>query len=261
MLRMKDRGLWIIIGLFIVAGVVWGVWHSLVPQEQNRGVDNQPQPMVQATTTPQAPTPSGITYTADGKIDTSDWVEYRSEYGGFSVRAPKERAGMGCYAKCDPAMDGESFTYFVTESSDQGPGFPGLHIEVIKKKSGATINNWVAKYITSGSDHITNQHTLSINGHSALQFDVLGARPQEVVLTGVYAPYPRGIESPRMTPTQPARFYVIDMGDRFALVERMIAYDKGILNQYSGSVFDEQTLNNVFNAILDSFQVVQPTRV
>jgi|CXWL01.1.fsa_nt_gi hypothetical protein len=232
-------------------------------------------------TQPVQPSPSGIVYDANGKLDTSNWQEYRSEYGGFSVRAPKVYGVMaGCGHACDPAVSGQYFYYvFFQTSINEEAGAVGLSINIIKKNAGSTLDNWLDNYIVSGRDQLLNVQKTSINGYPALQFDWQKTSNQEPVymLSGVY---PNGDvrDSIFIDPTAASskdassRFVIIDLGDRYAFASHSLSIDKEALAKSYTSwgypayakqalmIPDNKTLADIYAAILDSFQAFPPTK-
>ena len=271
--------------ILIITAVTFWYWKgptSIVSPNPNTTSTTTPN---SATSTPQTTTPS-ITYTTDGKIDTSDWVEYRSEYGGFSVRAPKERALISCARGCNPLVNGETFLYTLTNGFEEDPGLEGMTIAIIQKGNDA-LNIWVEKHIASPAELIqgveqgivADKQMVTIGGHSALRFDVHAPAQSAVGLsTKDIAIYPNGGRPPTpQTMSQvlfdyPAvlygRVYVVDLGNRFALITEVLSYEKTSVEAYNDGnathggkveLLDDKTLGVVYDAILSSFKSFNPT--
>lgn len=215
---------------------------------------------------PTPPTPqqvkdprSEIVYGADGKLDTSKWVEYRSEYGGFSVRAPKIFARIECGHGCDPKRDGEPFSYSLTNGFEADSGLHGMEIHILEKKNGATLDNLLSTYTGTlpTDDQLFNQKKVTLNGYPALQVDISTSPSsgKPVNVTFFYSP------------ASSIRLRVVDLGNRFAVIVHTLAYNKPAIEQYNksnpdGSVepLDEKTLADIYQAILGSFQASPQTK-
>jgi len=234
------------------------------------------------TVEPGQLSPSGIVYGADGKLDTSDWQEYRSEYGGFSVRAPKEMSRVsGCTHACDSYW-GERFEYLLFRETGDMSGYvgpPGLSMEVVEKNSTSTLDTWLDTYIVYGKNYLTNVQKTNIKGHPALQFDFdeyqSGARGDLKIATMQYDAYPWGYTSAYelSNPSYAiSRYMIIDLGNRYVFVQYLLSVDKKAEVAYFTShsyylhwvqvsqLLDDKTLTDVYAAIFDSFQAFTPTK-
>lgn len=226
-----------------------------------------------------------IVYTPNGKLDTSTWQEYRSEYGGFSVVAPKERANVGCYGSryCEPKNTGEFFQYSLSETfsetygSRQGFGIEGLDIFMIQKKDGTSLDNWMEKYIISGKEYLSDIQKTSLGKYPAMRFDSQTTKNNGDIKLR-YSAYPAGDESttdlefPQQLPTRyfPTHFIIVDLGNRYALIAYTISVDKNIfyknlteMNPHTAqwsALLDNKTLSDIYQSILDSFQAFPPTK-
>ncbi|OHA83926.1 MAG: hypothetical protein A2937_03235 [Candidatus Yonathbacteria bacterium RIFCSPLOWO2_01_FULL_47_33b] len=216
----------------------------------------------------QAPR-SEIVYTPEGKLDTSNWREYRSEYGGFSVRAPKEMASVGCFGHgCEPQRDGEPFHY--TLIPNDGGGVIGISIGVIKKRDGTNIDNWISKYIVSGGSEIFAIQKTSFKNYEALQFDI-HVKQKDTTVYVKYAVYPSGFENSRNIGGYNSisyRFFIVDLGNRYVMISHTLSIDSKVfleslydVGPLTPKFFDNKALADVYKAILDSFQAFTPTKI
>lgn len=250
-------------------------------------LQNTKKPAEQLSTQTVQSLPSGIVYGADGKLDTSNWQEYRSEYGGFSVRAPRAMSGMGCFNRyfCN------EFNYLLTNTNIL---LAGLRLEIIIKNSSSTLDTWLNDYIVSGRDKLLNVQKTTIDGYPALQFDRQEeASNQDVIIirSAAYSAYfindnPVYEKDPNHPITPDVyekglvgaagisyRFLVIDLGNRYAFVSYTLSINKQVISKAyvdpASSSFREQlfslpndkTLADVYAAILDSFQAFTPTKL
>jgi hypothetical protein len=218
---------------------------------------------------------SQVTYDANGKIDTSGWKEYRSEYGGFSVRAPKDMSMIGCSRQhniCNIISREEDFNYILTNADILLAGFM---IEIMVKSSDSTLDTWLNDYIVSGRDKLLNVQKTVVDGYPALQFDRQEEVPDKEVVEIRFATYPtndiykRSISSFAGTSY---RFLVIDLGNRYVFVSYTLSIEKHIISKVYAdpaySFFQEQlsaipsdkTLSDIYAAILNSFQAFTPTK-
>ncbi len=231
---------------------------------------------------PVQPSPSGIMYDANGKLDTSSWQEYRSEYGGFSVRAPKDVSAIGCFGHaCDPSIWGEHFLYILFQTSiNDEAGEVGLSIEVIKKDKGSTLDTWLSDYITSGANQLFDVQKISINGYPTLQFDWQKKGSEHEIVYMHSSPYPNGntytseliYSTIAADENSSSRFLVIDLGDRYAFVSHTLSIDKEALaKSYTSwgyptyakqalAIPNDKTLADIYAAILSSFKAFPPTK-
>lgn len=212
---------------------------------------------------------SEIIYDANGKLDTSKWVEYRSEYGGFSVVAPKYFSSIGFSGKgYDPRRDGEFFHYILIPY-DEG-GLYGMSIEVIQKMEGTHLDNWINKYVTSGSNKLMGVQKVSLSNYPALSFERQKTTSDMETVGIRYAIYPSGIEynSGLAGATYAGfRFFVVDANDRYILIYHTLSINtQELLNSISGlgpltpKFFDNKRLTDVYQSILDSFRIFPPTK-
>lgn len=229
-----------------------------------------------AKTLPVQPLPSGIVYGADGKLDTSNWQEYRSEYGGFSVRAPRRVSAIGCFGHtCDPSVWGEQFYYLIIKGVDEDIGLSGLNIQIIRKLGGSTLDTWLDNSVVSGKNKLSNVQKISVGQYSALQFDrqkEMPEAPSAMVMVNT-ADYPLGntYESGLiMSVNNSFRYLVVDLGDRYALIYYTLSIDQTTLPEYLAThgyswtqalaIPDNKTLADIYATILDSFQAFIPTK-
>lgn len=236
-----------------------------------------------AKTPPAQPLSSGIVYGADGKLDTSNWQEFRSEYGGFSVRAPE---GMSQFISCTHACDsywGDRFEYLLANLRTKTDNYyvepPGLSVEVIEKNSTSTLDTWLDDYIVYGKEYLTNIQKTTIKGYPALQFDFDEHQPEMKgglgFATMQYDSYPWGYTSAYGLGNPPyaiSRYLIIDLGNRYAFVHYLLSVDRKAEVAYFTShsyylswvhesqLLDDKTLSDVNTAILDSFQAFPPTK-
>jgi len=224
----------------------------------------------------------GIVYQNE-KLDTSNWVEYRSEYSGFSVVAPKERSYIFCTVgnfetgACDPKIYGEFFQYSLSDNLDgSGSLYPGLKILIVKKRDGTNLNNWISKYVSSGVygfNNLTDIKNTSVSKYSAISFDV---KNHDGVPVGVkYSDYPQGVEFDHTFGNMPSyspilHCLVMDLGDKYGLVLYQLNIDKNsfekeilsynYLAARQSILLDNKTLPDVYKAILESFHAFTPTK-
>ena len=145
------------------------------------------------------------------------------------------------------------------------------------------MDNWIDRHIVvnTGQDqtfNILNQKTFTLNQkYPTLKFDVKASTstPGHLSTKGV-AVYPEGTErtNPQVLYSYyypgilTGRVYVIDLGNRFAVVTESISFDDllleeemdiGLANKAS-FLLSEKTHVDTYNAILQSFQSFTPTK-
>ncbi len=259
---MAESRILILFGVAILAGAsVWFITQirlsNGLPSTSLLTPDGNPPVGVVSTSSPE------ITYTADGKLDTSDWQEYRSEYGGFSVRAPKDSV----------SIHDESLNYFFLRLNRIGAVYEeellGLSIQTIQKTSSSTLDTWLDMHVVPGvyKDIISNIRKTSVDGFPALQFDrqrqnisSKDKRFDETTKISVVT-FPSGIvynNVPTLLSSDSSRYFVIDLGNRYALVRYTLPpyfFSKEYMR------LDDETLSKIYDAILDSFQAFTPTKL
>lgn len=261
-----SRGKIILTSIFLivlVGGVIFFLNHNPAPE------------LPLAKTQPVKPSPSGIMYGADGKLDTSNWQEYRSEYGGFSVRAPREMSMIGCSRQhniCNPISQEEDFNYLLTTTNIL---LAGLEIEIIVKNSGSTLDTWLNDYVVSGRDKLLNIQKTTVDGYPVLLFDRQEKVSDQKVIKIRFATYPTNDFYERDLADfvgTSYRFLAIDLGNRYAFVSYTLSINKQAISKaYANpaySFFQEQlvalpsdkTLSDIYAAILSSFQAFTPTK-
>lgn len=261
----------LILTIIIVAGVFFIIQNKKVTLGAPREI-SLTQPLTPDGKIPVravAPSPvSQVMYTTEGKLDTSNWEEYRSEYGGFSVMAPRGIAGVGCFGKgCEPARDGEPFRYILTP--DDGGGVDGMRIDIIKKKDGTNLDNWISKYIISGEEYFSGIQKTSLGKYPALQFDI-HVKKKDTTVYMEYVVYPSGSKNGWNIGGYSSisyRFIIVDLEDRYAIISYTLSIDsKAFLESLydvgplTPKFFDNTTLADIYSAILNSFQVFPPTK-
>jgi hypothetical protein len=220
----------------------------------------------------------GIVYGADGKLDTSKWVEYRSEYGGFSVRAPKERGSIFCNGDNNSYCNGEGFEYSLSDffSKAYGLGIGGFDIWTIQKKTSDNFDTWIKNHVSSGvygADNLSNIQKTSVAKYPALRFDVKNQDGISVMVKYIKYPsfdnkeYDNVFKTPRFSLL---RLHLVDLGDRYAIISHTLLVDKNKFNEdlYAADyatakksvLLDDKTLSDIYQAILDSFQAFPPTK-
>lgn len=234
-----------------------------------------PIPSEYTTPTETKPAPS-VVYAPDKKFSSKDLMEYKSEYGGYSVMAPKGFSSLGCGHGCNPKSDGELFNYILIP--EEGSGVPGMTIDIIKKTDGTNLENWVSKYIVSGSGVISSTKKTTVKNYPALQFDIQKTKSNASDIIIKSAVYPLGNEYDHsmsgifssMPPMTPIRFFVVDLGDRYALISYTLSIDNkaffeslstlGVLGPLSPKTLDNKNLAEIYKTIMDSFQAFTPTK-
>lgn len=220
----------------------------------------------QANPSPTEPTATstsvGITYATDGTIDTHDWQEYRSEYGGFSVRAPKDMA----------SVNAEFLNYYFFRKDRIGMVYGeellGLSIQTVQKTSSSTLETWLDDYLIPGvyKDTISSVQKTTLGGFPTLQFDRQrqNISPKDTRFdetTKIRAiTFPSGIiynNELSFIVSDSSRYFVIDLGNRYALVIHTLPPYK-FSEEYM--LLDDKTLSDVYAAILASFQAFTPTK-
>lgn len=219
------------------------------------------------------PSPPGIVY-ANAGLNTSDWQQYWSEENGFGfrVRGPWELSRIGCavnkYAPC------KDFIYSLT-SDTSGIGLTGLVITTIFKNNGSTLDTWLNDYVVLGRDRILNVQKTTVAGYPALRFDT---KEQMSDKDGITFKFDDGVSSGEGIAGfvgSSSRYFVIDLGNRYALVSQTLSIDKqavskaynypdGVPNNLFQEEVDalpsDQALADAYAAILDSFQTFTMTK-
>ena len=221
--------------------------------------------------------PHDVKYLVDGKVDTSDWQEFRSEYGGFSVVAPNGDSGMGgCAGKgCEPARDGEPFGYDLVSGSwmeESGYGIPGITIYAIKKKKGVTLDTWIDSCVYSGRENISSIQKTTMYGYSALQFDIQEYNPYDRVVFDQTV-YPSGQDSIGNVWASDSisyRYYIIDVSTHYIFIAHTLRIDtKKFLNDWYAKKpdtsviiksFNQVMLADIYKEVMDSLQIFPPTK-
>ena len=267
--------------LVVVAGTFYIVHYKNTSLLLTRTPPTTPSGSEPQILSPQDPH-SEIVYTPDGKLDTSSWQEYRSEYGGFSVRAPR---GMSQFISCTHACDsywGERFEYLLARMTNQTDNYyvepPGLSVEVIEKNSTSTLDTLLNDQIVYGRNYLTNLQKTRVGDYPALQFDFDAHQPKTKEGLGFatmqYDSYPWGYTSAYDLSNPPyavSRYVIIDLGDRYAFVQYTLSVDKKAevayftSNSYyywvqASQLLDSKNLTDIYTAILSSFQAFPPTK-
>lgn len=209
-----------------------------------------------------------IIYNAKGTIDTSNWQEYRSEYGGFSVTALKKMTWLGCIGHgCEPQRDGEPFRYVL--ANDDGIGVAGMEINVIKKNYNTNLDNWIDTYVISGTSGISGVQKTKINNYDALQFDI-HIKDNDSPIFIKFATYPYGSENSRNIGGYDAityRYYIIDLENRYAVISYTLSINDNApiwkmtdLKYLGPKALDSKILSDIYATILNSFHVFTPTK-
>jgi hypothetical protein len=254
----RNRIIVIIVALVVAISSVFFVLN-------NRIVSNLPSqtssstPIVSTSTSSSVPVfPHDITYTVDGKIDTSAWQEFKNEYAGFSVRAPKEDVVFGCYERfCNLARNGQPFLYIIAPT--EAVGIPGMSIYAIKKNKGTTIDTWIDSYIISGKENISSLQKIKIQQYQALQFDALIPKEDGNTIIMQYTIYPLGYENNQ------------DGIDRYLIISHTTSINSDklfkVYNSYPYSynplfpkTFNDKALADIYKAIFDSLVIFPPTK-
>jgi hypothetical protein len=220
--------------------------------------------------------PFNIKYLANGNIDTVDWEEFRSEYGGFSVRAPKRDSGIGCSGHgCEPSRDGEPFGYDLVSGSwmeEGGYSIPGITMYAVKKKIGVTLDTWMDSCVYSGREYISSVQKTTMYGYPTLQFDIQEYNPYDQVVFDQTV-YPSGQDSTGNVWASDSisyRYYIIDVGTHYIFISHTLRIDsKKFLNDWYATKpdtsviiksFNQVILADIYKAVLDSLQIFPPTK-
>lgn len=213
--------------------------------------------------------PHDVKYLADGTVDTSDWSEFKSEYGGFSVRAPKSDSSIGCYGHgCEPARDGEAFFYSILPP-EEGPGLDGMSVYVIKKIQGTTLDAWIKTYVVSGKENVYSVEKTTIQGHSALQFDthISSKDSFTFIKEAVYPSGPDNEGNIAGLPGMNIRHYIIDAVDHYIVLSYTTNIDSNVFLSSLPYVaplypksFDNKALADIYKTIFDSLVIFTPTK-
>lgn len=225
----------ILILVLIVAGLI--VWNHSKNSHTTTLVDSNPTTSASSQVT--------VTYTQDGKVDTRDWVMYSGDYSGFSVRGPKE----GSWMNTDTRVAGNSFSY--SPDNRFAHDFYGntlinsLNINAIKKQSGTNVQNWIASYVFSNADKMSNKSFTTVGKYPALQFDVqVNPDPQGMAhLPNIIAiVYNDDLSRESLSDfSYHSHNLIVDGGDRYILIEYTLT--------------GNQSYVDVYKAIIDSLEI------
>lgn len=199
------------------------------------------------------------TYAANGKINTSDWVVYRGDISGYSLRAPKSAAagrddidGLGS-TENPISMDimrtkvANQFILFFDEE-DAG----GIFVFPIVKDSGSNLSNWLDRSVVNHPEKIYGERITTYGKYNGLEFNVKlpndkKDRDSLVSLRLFYYPnfYDDNTQQERLELDSP-RTTVVDAGDRYLV--------------FSISTTSKSSYLDTYSAILSSLQVFEPKK-
>lgn len=231
----------------ILASIFFAVVMGIFVVLQNKKTPEGLPPILSTPAEYTSPPPTPIfeyykpTYTADGKIDTRDWVVYRDEEVGFSARAPKGQIYIG---STEDAY--RIFLYTTNNKNDR------LVMNMIEKKPASNLRNWIASYVSVYPEGIVHKEFVSIGKYEALQFDIEKSVQTEGKLvyfknTPYYKPsnYRMSEQSDSFIPD--SHNYVIEAGDRYLLIRYSLTENKSYIDTY--------------NAIVASLEIFSPKKI